>query len=246
MASQPIESYVPQKYDHVARPLNFKVITSNVLKHHAIIIKPDIKDVLKSRVIHYGGKCPEDYRLRENSLGHFIGKHNKLYVYEHTPEDIQECKDIDAKIEEYKANKPEYSFLGNNCEDIVCQLMLKENNSYVKHSNIRSVFKFIYKSLFLGAVITLGSVPINMGVFVLHTLKIKQFDVDPLDWHDNRLTDPNKRRVYHLGDIKKRPISLMKVLNYCLWGGLAIITIWKIKEKTKGINIEAAAREALS
>jgi len=227
--AQLINEYKPKKYDHVSRPLNFKLIASNILKHHGIVVEPNLESPLDSKIVHFGGRDPSCYKVRYNTLKEFLGKHNQLYVYEHDEKELLDTKEIDAKIDEYIRDTPEYNFYTNNCEDVMCQILLKDKNHYVKQYNIRSVFKFLFKSACLATVITLGSIQINLIVAFLHKLKIKQFDVDPLDWHDNRLTDPNKRKVFVL--TKKKKLNVFKIANYCIWGYLAVTTALKIKKK---------------
>ncbi len=230
--AQLITDYKPRKYDHISRPLNFKIIASNILKHHGIMIEPNLESVLDSKVVHFGGREPSEYKVRIDTLKKFLGKHKQLYVYEHSNEEKFDSAEMDKKIDEYMKNTPHYDFYTNNCEDVMCQILLKEPNSYIKQYNIRSFFKFLFKSAYLATVITLGSIPINLIIAFLHKLKIKQFDIDPLDWHDNRLTDPNKRKTYITS--KKRQYSILKIANYCIWGYLVVTTAMKLRKRCSG------------
>jgi hypothetical protein len=135
MASNPITQYIPKKFDHIARLTN--IIKGSTYKHHGVIIQPDTTDIFKSHVIHFYGNTKTDSTIYNTTLKDFMEDHKQLVVYDHSS-DLLDEKTIEENIKKFSEKKNEdlkYDLFKFNCEDVACQILLKENHSHKKQAD---------------------------------------------------------------------------------------------------------------
>jgi hypothetical protein len=139
MATLPITQYIPKKFDHIARLTN--VVKGSTYKHHGIIIKPDTSDVIKSHVCHYWGNDKPNSTVRVDTLEFFLEGFTQLCVYDHST-DLLDEQTIEENIKKFSERKEfKYDILNFNCEDVVCQIILKEKHGHKKQSDNHSYWR---------------------------------------------------------------------------------------------------------
>lgn len=133
MATLPITQYIPKKFDHIARLTN--VVKGSLYKHHGLIIQPDLKDVMKSHCLHYWGIDKPNSTIRIDTLEFFLEGQKELCVYDHSSDILDEIS-IEENIKKLAERKDlKYDILTFNCEDVVCQIILKEKHNHKKQSD---------------------------------------------------------------------------------------------------------------
>jgi Orthopoxvirus protein of unknown function (DUF830). len=135
-----ISHYTPKKYDHISRQLI--VMNLTFLKHHGIIIEPNEEDVLESTVLHFYGDDKKTATIRTTTLKDFFVDDKKINVYYHEKDELNEVDVIEKKIKESLKKYGKYDFINNNCEDFVCDVLLKPESKYIKQTII--VFNNLY------------------------------------------------------------------------------------------------------
>src|SRR5438132_131000 len=128
-----IKQYHPRKWDHIARVM--EPLRNKLLKHHGLVVEPNHDNVMESKVLHFAGRVPSEYRVRIDPLRKFIQHQAELYVYKHDQKELYDDWDIERLIEYYLKNQPEYDFMTNNCEDLVCKILLRPSRmTYIKQN----------------------------------------------------------------------------------------------------------------
>jgi hypothetical protein len=138
MSTLPITQYIPKKYDHIARQTN--IVQGSVYKHHGIIIKPDTTNIQHSHILHFWGNEKKQATIRIDTLEFFLENFKELCVYDHKDQILDELI-IEENIKKFNQTPPIYDLLKNNCEDVVCQILLKENNTHKKQANGHSYYQ---------------------------------------------------------------------------------------------------------
>lgn len=229
--ARPVQEYVPSLYDHVSRPLNS--IECSLLKHHGLVIEPNANNAMESKVLHFGGRIAALYKIRVDSLGKFIGNKPEFHVYNHKAEKKNDPKIIEEKIEYYKNTPIKYDFFKNNCEDVICDILLKsEKCCYVKQNSTHTRLKIFYKitSFYLLMFVMGAKFQLLTLFFHLGFRKKNLSDVDALNFQDTKITDPNKRTSYR---IKRKPMTIYKVGGMWMCGILALKIAKSIIDKKR-------------
>lgn len=72
----------------------------------------------------------------------FIASASELFVYPHNPDEILDAEEIEKQIDRYAVDQTPYDFVTNNCEELVCRVLLR-NTTYVKQYS--SVMKNLHR-----------------------------------------------------------------------------------------------------
>lgn len=141
-----IQFYKPQKYDHIARPLG--KTKWGFVKHHGIILEPNEANPMESKIFHFSGDDSASALIIEDTLKNFMEDHTHLYVYDHAGEMIPESEII-SNIEKKKQDRSKYDLFNNNCEDLVCEILLKKNHTYTKQYSSSTVGGMLTKLIIM-------------------------------------------------------------------------------------------------